>query len=136
MKQLPGWLVVFGVLACASPFVAWLTPSAGSNFVTPHEQPSAFIYCIGFAWGAVLFWLAWGVHRHLLAAWRVGFVGIAALWLLFVFQVATTLTLPGYGILAKLATIALIVAIGSLISLFWGWRWYTHRGWFTTPYTS
>ena len=136
MKHLSVWLVVFGVLGWVAPFLAWLTPAAGNNFVTPHEQPSALIYCVGFVYGAVCFWLAWGIRRHLLAAWRVGFVGIAALWLLCVFQVATMLTLPGYGTLAKLATIALIAAIASLFFLFFGRRWYTCRGWFTRPHTS
>src|SRR5690348_15665260 len=131
MKQLARWLVAFGILAWLAPLAAWLAPSTGNAFVSPHQPPSHLTFLISFAYGAVCFWLAWGVRRHLRIAWHIGFAGLVALWLLIVFEAFVTLTMQGEA--AKFAALAVVVLLISLVFLYWGRRWYVQRKYFTEP---
>ena len=137
MKHLTVALVVLGFIAWVFPVLAWLTPTAGRAFSTQHSPSTPFTIAASIAYGAVCFWFAWAVRARLRAAWRLGWVGLFATWLLMIGEVARAIAVDPqeatFG--AKVGVVALIVACFSAVFLFWGRRWYVHKSYFTQPPT-
>ena len=135
MKRVATYLILLGALFWASPFVASLTPVAGNKFVSPHPHPTLLSICASFVFGALAFWLAWGINRRLLLAWRIGFIGLLAGWCWTVVEVSLSLVKNerAQTLVVRAGLVALVAVLFSLVFLYWVRRWHSQRSHFSKP---
>ena len=81
------------------------------------------------SFGALLIWIAVGVWKRRMAAWRHGFVAIVLSAVAFVGQVCFELPAGSTGEKA-IIVIASFVG-GILVATYWSFRWYRQKNWFT-----
>ncbi|MFC5527829.1 hypothetical protein ACFPPA_18945 [Rhodanobacter ginsengisoli] len=135
MKRLVFYLLGFGLLCLLSAINGIASFGVGTAGTSIGHHSSWLLRTVAFANGVVFLWLAYGVHRRLNAAWRVGMFALAAGWAwlfvmvcLFIAQDAQAY--PAYG---RVGSVALIMVASSFVFLYWGRRWYASRSYFTEP---
>jgi hypothetical protein len=135
MKLLVFFLAGFGLLCMLSAISGIVSISAGTAGTFIGYDSSWLSRAVTVTCGSVLLWLAYGVHRRLKVAWRVGMFAIATSWVLvfaqvFFFIARDAQPYPPYG---RFCAVVLIMGGFSFIYFLWARRWYKSRSYFTYP---
>jgi hypothetical protein len=136
MKRMKLYLIALGALCFLSALSGIASFSTGSAGTVIGYHSSLLSRAVAAAYGAILLWLAYGIHRRLPAAWRVGIFGLVAGWFALLAYVSFFIAHDPqpYGPHARLTSVALIMAAASLAFLYWGRRWYKSRSYFLEPH--
>lgn len=136
MKRIKIYLILFGALSWVLPLVAMLAPTTGNRFISAHSHPTLLTLGASFGQGALALWLAWGIHRCLLIAWRVGFIFLFAAGVVTIFEsvieMADLERSVSLGI--KIALVSLVVGMFLLMFLNFSRRWHAQRNYFSGPH--
>lgn len=98
-------------------------PSAYNRFGWAHTDfnDSMSRYC-GVAYAALLWVLAYGIHRRLLLAWRAGLVFLTACWIYSLARISTDASMPRGD-----TSVILFGVLSFLVMIYWGRWWYAQR---------
>jgi hypothetical protein len=79
--------------------------------------------------GAFLIWIAVGIWKRRMAAWRYGFVAIVLIAVTFVVQVC--FELPAVSTVQKIVIIISCLVGGIPVAAYWSFVWYRQKKWFS-----
>lgn len=133
MNRLKAYLAIGGTVCLVSALTGIGSISVGTEG-TSIAHLNTWIERVGVvAYGALLLWLAYGIHSRLAIAWRVGFAALIAGWAYFLVYVSLFIAHDPqpYRPYERVGSVALIMCFASLVLVYWGRRWYAQRGFFT-----
>jgi hypothetical protein len=118
MKIAAAFIALGGVLS-------FLSFPVGVLSATSSRWPVSLAYSILGAW---LIWIAFGIWKRRIAAWRHGFAAIVLSSVAFVVQVC--LDLPAVSTNQKAVIIISCSVGGILFGAYWSFIWYRQKNWF------